>query len=230
MLTVPQNVDTIHALEGACSMAADKATAIKGGNYQLFEKFLEHSNATVHLNTTVESILPFAESSKYWNVKTSSGQTTVYTAVILAAPFQYSSITLPQSIAASIPEQPYVHLHVTLLTTTSPTANPEYFGLAPNSKPARMMLTTNNGVRAGNANAPEFNSLSYHGPARDGEWVVKIFSKQAVKDDDLKKIFGETVGWVHRREFDAYPELPPTTTFPPVRLEKGLFYVNSFEP
>lgn len=31
-------------------------------------------------------------------------------------------------------------------------------------------------------------------------------------------------------QFDAYPVLPPTTTFPPVKLDEGLYYVNAFEP
>lgn len=31
-------------------------------------------------------------------------------------------------------------------------------------------------------------------------------------------------------KWDAYPKLPPTTTFPPVILAPGLYYVNAFEP
>lgn len=31
-------------------------------------------------------------------------------------------------------------------------------------------------------------------------------------------------------QWDAYPKLPPTTTFPPVKLDAGLYYVNAFEP
>ena len=48
-----QNVDEIHALEGACSMAATGASSVKGGNFQIFEHFLGHSGARVFLNTTV---------------------------------------------------------------------------------------------------------------------------------------------------------------------------------
>lgn len=48
-----QNVDKIHALEGACSMATTGASAIQGGNYQIFEQFLLRSKANVFLNTTV---------------------------------------------------------------------------------------------------------------------------------------------------------------------------------
>lgn len=34
-------------------MAAEGAVHIKGGNYQLFEQFLNHSGANVYLNTSV---------------------------------------------------------------------------------------------------------------------------------------------------------------------------------
>ena len=32
------------------------------------------------------------------------------------------------------------------------------------------------------------------------------------------------------RQWDAYPKLPPTESFPAVKLDKGLYYVNAFEP
>ncbi len=31
-------------------------------------------------------------------------------------------------------------------------------------------------------------------------------------------------------QWDSYPKLPPTTTFPPVKADDGLWYVNSMEP
>ncbi|KXN81104.1 Farnesylcysteine lyase [Leucoagaricus sp. SymC.cos] len=222
-----QNVDYIHALEGLCSLAANGAVGIEGGNFQIFEQFLKRSGALMHLNTTVTSILP-KKNSKGWTVATFRGSQD-YTAVILAAPFHSTDIVVPHTISEKIPKQPYVHLHVTLLTTTSEYPNPSYFALAPSTKPARMMLTTYEGVRK-DGKAPEFNSLSYHGLVRDGEWAVKIFSREYISDEWLSEVFNGQVGWVFRKEWDAYPKLPPTTSFPPVRLDKGFYYVNSFEP
>lgn len=98
-----------------------------------------------------------------------------------------------------IPQVPYVHLHVTLLTTTSPSANPTYFNLSAGSKVPAMMLTTNSGARNG-GKEPEFNSLSYHGLVREGEWAVKIFSKERISDGWLHQMFDGQVGWVHRKE------------------------------
>ncbi|KAF9454994.1 hypothetical protein P691DRAFT_770093 [Macrolepiota fuliginosa MF-IS2] len=222
-----QNAGYIHALEGLCSLAATGASGIKGGNFQVFEQFLERSNASVHLNTTVDSILPKAN-SKLWTVATGQGAQD-YTAVILAAPFYSTGITVPHAISDQIPAQPYVHLHVTLLTTTSEYPNPTYFAMSSSAKPARTMLTTYEGVRKG-GKEPEFNSLSYLGLARPGEWTVKIFSKERISDKWLRNVFNGKVGWVFRKEWDAYPKLPPTTTFPPVKLDQGFYYVNSFEP
>lgn len=48
-----QDVVDIHALEGAVSMAATGASAVKGGNFQIFEQFLNRSGAKVFLNTPV---------------------------------------------------------------------------------------------------------------------------------------------------------------------------------
>ena len=135
-----------------------------------------------------------------------------------------------------------MHLHVTLLSTSSPTPNATYFNLVHGAKAPTTLLTTYDGVRGRGHPEPEFNSLTYHGPVRtkDGEarldaagareWVVKIFSKARLEDAWLERMFEGRVGWVLRKEWDAYPVLPPATEFPPVKLAEGLYYVNAFEP
>jgi prenylcysteine oxidase/farnesylcysteine lyase len=62
-----------------------------------------------------------------------------------------------------------------------------------------MMLTTYEGARNG-GEEPEFNSLSYHGLVRDGEWGVKIFSQKRISDEWLDMMFFGKVGWVYRKE------------------------------
>ncbi|KAH9918096.1 Prenylcysteine lyase-domain-containing protein [Fomitopsis serialis] len=227
-----QDVDSLHALEGMCSLAAENAASVKGGNFQVFEQFLARSNATVHLKTEVTSLIQDAASGA-WLVGT--GGTTrsrAYRGVILAAPFYSAAIEVsPPALLAPVPEQPYVHLHVTLLSTTARTPSPAYFGLSGESAPTEV-LTTHNRVREGLGPEPEFNSMTYHGkikkvdgsPIEHDEWV-------RVEDEWLKNMFGAgNVGWVLRKEWDAYPVLPPTVSFPPIKLAKGLYYVNAFEP
>ncbi|KAI6136960.1 Prenylcysteine lyase-domain-containing protein [Pisolithus sp. B1] len=229
-----QDVDKIHALEGACSLAATGASAVRDGNFLIFENFLNRSGANVYLNTEVRDILRVPASSR-WIIHTTSGSR-IYNAIILAAPFHQTNITVPSDLSELIPPQPYVRLHVTLLTTKSESTNPAYFGLSPDEKIPKVILTTHEGVRNGGVE-PEFNSISVHGQIQkvpgsadeDPEWKVKIFSKERVSDEWLEKVFGK-VGWVYRKEWDAYPVLPPTTKFPPVRLDQGFYYVNAFEP
>ncbi|KAJ3826223.1 Prenylcysteine lyase-domain-containing protein [Lentinula raphanica] len=224
-----QNIDSIHALEAACSIAADGASQVEGGNWQIFDRFLNHSGANIYKDTKVSRITQKQSSkSRQWVVHSDKGSTG-YKAVIIAAPFHQSNIELPTALASQIPKQPYVHLHVTFLTTTSPSLNPEYLALSPNEKAPSMVLTTYEGARQGRK-APEFNSISYHGKVSEDEWGVKIFSEAPIEDKWLESMFNNQVTWVHRAEFDAYPKLPPTSSFPPVMLDRGLYYVNAFEP
>jgi prenylcysteine oxidase/farnesylcysteine lyase len=48
-----QNVDTIHGIGAAVSLAADNAVAIEGGNWRVFEQFVNRSGARLLLNTEV---------------------------------------------------------------------------------------------------------------------------------------------------------------------------------
>ncbi|KAI0635392.1 Prenylcysteine lyase-domain-containing protein [Trametes polyzona] len=237
-----QNVDKIHALEGLCSLAASGASSVKGGNFQIFEHFIANSNASVYLNTTVKAISQY-HSTGPWVVESSTfKQPRLYKSVVLAAPFHQTHIDFKSASLAAVPEQPYVHLHVTLLSTSSPSPNATYFNLGSSVKAPTTLLTTYEGVRTRGGPEPEFNSLTYHGLLRDREgelrknasgdkeWIVKIFSKERVEDKWLEQLFEGKVGWVLRKEWDAYPVLPPTTEFPPVKLAEGLYYVNAFEP
>jgi prenylcysteine oxidase / farnesylcysteine lyase len=133
--------------------------------------------------------------------------------VIIAAPFHQTGITLhsdklanDEKIIELIPPQPYVHLHVTLLSTTTKTPNPEYFSLGAEGKVPTTILTTYDAVRTRGGKEPEFNSLTYHGLVRqpeegeEPEYLVKVFSKERVSDQWLSNIFSGKVGWVYRKE------------------------------
>ncbi|EKM53071.1 uncharacterized protein PHACADRAFT_259228 [Phanerochaete carnosa HHB-10118-sp] len=240
-----QDADAIHALEGMCSLAATGASQVIGGNWQIFDNFVKRSNSNVYLNTTVKSIL---KNEDHYTLRAQTHGSShlierTYRAVIIAAPFYSSSIDLSLISAPVIPPQPYVHLHVTLLSTPNAHPRTRFFGLKDSDSVPTTILTTSEAVRQNpDAPPPEFNSISYHGkiltldglPANtstDGgeEWSVKIFSKQRLEDSWLRRAFGK-IGWVYRKEWDAYPVLPPASKFPPIKLEQGLYYVNAFEP
>ncbi|KAH9982199.1 Prenylcysteine lyase-domain-containing protein [Lactifluus volemus] len=217
-----QNVDSLHGLEAACSLAASGGKTVKGGNWQIFDQFVKRSGARVFLKTEVVGIQ--RPSEHFWTVITRDERRN-YDA------FSY----LPaNNLSSLIPPQPYIHLHVTLLTTTAATPNPEYFGYKPGASVPTTILTSSEGARQG-GNASEFNSVTYHGHAKKDtqmskEWIVKIFSMERISDEWLENMFQSQIGWVFRKEWDSYPVLPPTDKFPPIKLDEGLFYVNAFEP
>lgn len=81
-----------------------------------------------------------------------------------------------------------------------------------------------------------FNSLNYiaklpkRAKGSDDEHLVKIFSREQLCDQLLDELFGlNRIGWIHREEWDAYPELHPTRDFPAIQPDTGLFYINAFE-
>lgn len=248
-----QNADRIHGFGGAASLAAEGASTLKGGNWQMFEQFIKRSGATVHLNTTVKSVTQLKEDKftlEFLSASSNAKQSKSYRAVILAAPYHQASIALnllaPLSSSSEplylnvdeiIPPQPYVHLHVTLLSTPNPSARTRYFGLKDGDHVPSMVLTTWQGVREGEQEGkdvpkPEFNSLSYHGKIKtneDGEianlTALGVFGEEGNDRDESGeewsvKIFSDhrledswlrkvvgKLGWVHRKEVSLCVDL-----------------------
>ena len=61
--------------------------------------------------------------------------------------------------------------------------------------------------------------------------MVKIFSTERLSDETLDAILGlDTIGWVFRKEWDAYPRLKPTREFPPLVADERFYYLNAMEP
>jgi len=220
-----QNVDEIHGLGAAVSLASDNAASIQGGNWQVFSEFVKRSGARLLSSTEVKIVSK--SSSGQWAVVSTAG-TKEYNTVLLAAPAHNSGLVLPGS---PLPKVEYIRLHVTLLATSVPHANASYFGFAPGKRVPETILTAK-GVDA-------FNSMTYHGrvknattgePIEPPQWVVKIFSMDRMDDEWLGNMFDDQVHWILRKEWDSYPVLPPRTDFPPVKLDDGFYYINAFEP
>lgn len=163
-----QNVNSIHALEGLCSLAAAGASSVKGGNYQIFEQFLERSGASVHLNTTTTA-LEYDRDTALWHVSTKEQSPVphAYRAVVLAAPYHQTSIKVsPPDVVEVPPPQLYVRLHVTLLTTPSPTPSPARFHTNDSRVPTYIM-TSHNGARQDSSAEPDFVALAFHGQLKN---------------------------------------------------------------
>ena len=170
-----------------------------------------------------------------------------YRNAVLAAPIHTSQISLPESLTIQVPERPHESIYTTVLATNASHPDPTYFGMKPDAWVPRTILTTTRK----DGEEPEFLSLRYHSIIRPGEheeYVVKILSEEKLSDESLERLFGpESVKWVHTHEV-RHPHLPfgltgltivlvqwktpvltPTTTFPPIKLDKGFYYVNAFD-
>ncbi|CAE7134529.1 unnamed protein product [Rhizoctonia solani] len=222
-----QDASTINGVAGMTSLAADTAYSAKPGNFKIFEQFLARSGASLELETTVKAITKSKSSKPTYRVETSKGGAD-FDAVILAAPLPLTNIKLTNTAQPSpFPRVDYVHLHVTLLTTTTPSLLPTYFKTDNSTLPGTVITT------AEYSSKPQFNSIRYQATIERGgktEYVVKMFSMAKVSDRTLATLFGkDSIGWVFRKEWDAYPYYPPRSDYPPVKLDRGLYYVNSME-
>jgi prenylcysteine oxidase / farnesylcysteine lyase len=120
-----QNLGLIHGLETMVCMATEGAMAVDGGNWKIFDGMVKRSQAQVKLNTSVEGIVRLEESG-YELALSGTGrhsaystdkQMNVFETVVIAAPLQYSGITVSPALPQSPDEIPYVTLFVTLLTS-----------------------------------------------------------------------------------------------------------------
>ncbi|KAK3496286.1 Prenylcysteine lyase-domain-containing protein [Neurospora crassa] len=209
------NIGRLHGLDTMVAMAPAGATAVQGGNWQIFQKMVERSGATIMLNTSVSSI-SFAKtgseattSAKYSlrAIHSSSQEDTSYPVefdnVILANPYQFSNINIADGVLEThIDEIPYVRLHVTIFTSPF-RYSPGFFGLEnPKALPGTVLTTlgkTDNATSGvAGAGSAGFFSISMlrklvNPKTQKEEYAYKIFSPEKVTPEFLSRLFGVKV-------------------------------------
>ncbi|KAG6032324.1 hypothetical protein E4U41_007247 [Claviceps citrina] len=158
------NMAFIHGLEAMVSFATEGAVAVSGGNFQIFEKLVQHSGAAYRPNTTVSAIAfqkgtnqPGTASTKYvLSTRATRSQAealvaveeeeeeeeTAFDKVIIASPWQYSGIEAGEGVIThGIDPVPYMKLHVTLFASPSRLQG-SYFGLKPGALAPTNVYTT----------------------------------------------------------------------------------------
>ncbi|CAH7671177.1 prenylcysteine oxidase [Phakopsora pachyrhizi] len=256
-----QDVSTIHALGALVSLAGSEGYSIKGGNRQIYENFATRSGAKLHLSRQVTSIsrvkgsqergeTPISKfvlgSRRTNNRSVGSHEQELdndlpFDVVVLAAPFHQTRFDrLDVGRLNSIPDQPFVHLHVTLLVTNLTSPSAKLFGGAENERAPRSIYSTMMRNVLGAGKRPIFNSLNYirnigkrEGVIGDMN-VVKIFSEGEMSDETLGELFksSENILWLKRIEWDSYPILNPLkskSSFTPTKLADSFYYLNGFE-
>ncbi|BEJ14822.1 hypothetical protein CspHIS471_0405890 [Cutaneotrichosporon sp. HIS471] len=216
----------ITAVHGAAVLAgaavSEGALIMLGGNNLLFQAMMGDSNATVHLSTEVTDIVP---STNGYILSTNNGNET-FDEVFWGNPWHLSSVSKGMEFTTPIPEQEYVKVHLTYVGTTAPSPNAKYFKRSKGAM-SQVILTTGEGARSGGP-SPDFQLLMYN-LALPTSNIVLIFSPEALPDSKIIELFGSTT-WIFRKEWDAYPLLKPTTSFPPVLPRAGFHYLAAMEP
>ncbi|OBT59397.1 hypothetical protein VE04_00509 [Pseudogymnoascus sp. 24MN13] len=253
-----QNLGVIHGLETMVSMATDGATQIRGGNWQIFDRMLNASGATVYLDTAVSSLeknsgrytLTAKPAKAAWNSAASKQQ---FDSVVIAAPFQYSGLKLSDGLVEKNPDEiPYVQLHATLFTTPLK-LDGSYFGLKPGDVVPTTVYTTLSPSddptsrtdivgKAGFFSISALRSVTHPTSGRK-EFIYKIFSSEAVTNEFLGSLFGirlpevksladspnDDITWFYPHVWNSYPYEYPRVTFEDIELARGLYYTAGIE-
>ncbi|KAJ1660642.1 hypothetical protein IWQ61_000469 [Dispira simplex] len=251
-----QSLVELHSVGMSISMIpiSSKEYALEGGNQQLYEKLAEQSGATVHLNTAIASLWKEEGSgqSPIYKVGFADNTNSTFDAVVVAHPLGIDKDNALQihmldkvengELKLQLPVE-YQTLHVTLVIGQ---VSAGYFGLGESHEQLPESIFP---VKDATDETP-FNSLSVLRVLSDEDaqryckenkcakkddkrsiTITKIFSHQEMSDDSLGKLFSARF-WTFRHTWKAYPKLVSRspTDFPPVVLDKGVFYPNSFEP
>ncbi|KAF1839761.1 Prenylcysteine oxidase [Decorospora gaudefroyi] len=243
------NLAYIHGLETMVCMATSGATAVEGGNWQIFAHMLKSSRANVQLNTTINRISKRKDGS--YQVTTSAGDTSVFDDVVLAGPLQYANLAMDPAPKHVPDEIPYTKLYTTLFSSPH-RLSPEAFNLGSGAAVPQYVLTTlplwEDSVDG--VGSPGFYSISIsdagtnpHTSPRRFEYIYKIFSPSRVNATFLSHILGQkvsdeeaahgdvdgTVSWIHHKIWYSYPREYPRVTFEELRLDDGLWYTSGIE-
>jgi prenylcysteine oxidase/farnesylcysteine lyase len=252
-----QNLGSIHALEGVCSIATNGAIAVEGGNWRMFEAMVKASKAEARLGSEVETVERHEDGTITITSKAfGSGQRTdvqmtseKFDTVILASPYQFANLDITPKPSIVPDTIPYVNLHVTLFTSPHYLA-PTAFNLPDSTKPPRVILTTlqpteDPGADPFYKSKVGFNSISllgtrYNRRTGGDQYLYKIFSMSEIPDSFLAEILGvktdqegkvgdDDVSWVYRKLWQSYPYELPRVTFEELRLDQNLWYTSGIE-
>lgn len=234
-------------------MATSGAMQIDGGNWRIFASMLKSSPTIVtHLNTQVSQISKQDDGTYQLSA---NGSTSTFDEIILAAPLQFTDLTISPAPKHTPDAIPYVKLHVTLFASPFK-LDPSAFNLGPGEAVPQYVLTTlptSETPRDGDPGSPGIYSISMHytslnrhaSPPRQ-EFIYKIFSGEPVTSTYLSHVLGHkvsereaeegdlngVVSWVHRKVWHSYPREYPRVTFEEIKLDGddgGLWYTSGIE-
>ena len=236
------NANAFVAMASLAGVQRDSLWSVLGGNFRVAQDCLKESGAQFHATrvTCVKKQVNDSGSVMYILTDSSTSETSVYDAVILAAPLCNCGITFegfdcPIYTKASM--QPY---HQTVATFVKGQINPRFFGESSLDENFPLNILTTEMVN------PDAKTSS-HGIAlpvdveekqlsvfrqclsKDPTRIWKVFSSEPLLKEDISKLFTSHEK-VQENVWTAYPQFSPPEDFSPFVLDNSkLFYINCIE-
>lgn len=221
-----QEAYAMNGLAGAVSIAGSGGGlwSVQGGNQQVVEGLLKSSNASVHLQTRVRSIV--TNETRYTiHAESEDGSEVQQTcdAIIIATPLESARIDISDIVDDSKWNINRKFTR-TVATFVKGSLRPTYFGLGEQETLPGLIVTT------AKADTP-FSSIGHVTSADDASPVYKIFSKLPLSDETLQQLFQEPVV-LQQLDWQAYPQFKPPEIFPDFQLagsDHALYYTSTIE-
>jgi hypothetical protein len=187
---------------------------LKDGNNVLPRKLLEASDSKVELGSKVESI----EKTSTGSFRVLAGEnTSVFDAVIIAAPLEGADITFEGVANQKGQAREYQKIYIRLMKGH---IDSRYFNLEYSTKLPSIILTSKE--------ADPITRFSINESTKDESWVT-VTSTEPICNDLLDDLFknGRTI--LDHTWSAAYPVFKPTQKISSTCLDKGLLYLNAIE-
>ena len=195
--------------------------SIANGNVQLCERLLRLSGAELHMKSNVRELRSSLEGrNRTVTVVDDAGHRTCFDAVILAAPWKASMISLRQDGALQqCKEQQSITTYVVCVAGR---LAPRYFGVTEAAHLPSTILTLQRD------NVP-FSTLTRYASSPSASYsIYKIQSRFPLGNAVLHDMF-EEIRDVSTTTWNAYPPLRPTARLSSFALADGVFYPSAFE-
>lgn len=222
-------------------MEDGKLWSVVGGNWQIAEKVLEASGASLVMDDVVcvEKVEDGNGKVKFIIITEDGTEIEDFDVVVVANPLNLSSIkyeNFSSDVYTAAATTPYQR---TVATLASARINQEFFGVAPDQRNfPQIILTT------GTEGAPfQFNSVGTEIPSDitqkevhqytkpvgdDPKRVWKVFSRQPLTDAQIQAMFSD-IDETDVYDWQAYPQYHPPEKFPSFVLDDGVYYINAIE-
>eukprot|EP01133_Synstelium_polycarpum_P016690 gene16690-19841_t len=224
-----QDYDKIAAFAAFIALvgAEDGLYAIKGGNFLMAKGLIKKANARV-VEGTVKIIRKIVDDDKvvlYQVVvagkEGEEDKVYEFDNVVMASPIELAGVEFENVNIDDMPKKQYKTVHTYLIAATS--LSPTYFSIAKGDVIPEHVLTSHN------TSLPFFvASRNPRGVLNDGRILFKVFSHLDLDDAFLSTLFVNHTSQL-KHAWQAYPVLTPTSEFPRIVIDEGLYYINAFE-